>query len=300
MVGQVIALPFSSQTQPMMAASNSKRQASHFEDQDADAASNKRRCQRDEFQYTVATIHKTLADAGRPHMAILSNRRERALPLGSVNMELAKVVSSSEYDRQEAEMATAAQQDKQGGDRNDETDLDKDHSSVVSSMYMMANLIQSTRHYYSHSVASDDAAVNSARALSKDKQSEYNHNYGFKKASTEDNSEGFSSWAPSSSYGELTDNNRKNIDNDNRSDAQSSCGSDDGDELLSDNNISSVNHDERSTSLPVPCNVAEKTKDPFCYIVGWKKTHCYSVDLTYINIHTLILMYNTLHFSKLL
>ena len=269
-----------------MAASNSKRQASHFDAQDTDSASNKRRRQREEFHYTVATIHTALADAGRPHMGILSNRRERALPLGSVNMELAKVVTSSEYDRQEAEMATAAQIDqKRGDDRNDETDLDNDHSNVVSSMYMMANLIQSTRHCYSHCFASDDAVVNSVHVLSKDKQSEeetnvtqacmsYNHNRGSKKAPCEDNAEGFSTCAPSSSYGELTDNNQKNIDNDNRSDEQSSCGTDDGNESSSDNSISSVKHDGGSSSLSTRGNVAGKTKRAFYYIIGWNDMYC--------------------------
>ena len=76
--------------------------------------------------------------------------RERALPLGSVDMKLARVMTSSEFDRGEAEMA--AQDDQQQVEETQDDDT-YDYGDV-SSMYMIASLIQSTRHYYSF--ASDD------------------------------------------------------------------------------------------------------------------------------------------------
>jgi hypothetical protein len=168
-------------------------------------------------------------------------------------MELAKAMTSSEYDRQEAEMATAVPQDQEPGNGcTDKTDDDShDLDDDVSSMYMMASLIQSTRHYYSRSVASDDhdTTVNSDTTLSNAKSSQdesnitqayidYNKNHSSRKAPSEDNSEGRSTWTPASSYGDWNDNNRKNIDNDNRSDEQSSCGIGYGDESSSNNSIS--------------------------------------------------------------
>lgn len=199
-------------------------------------------------------------------------------------MELAKALTSSEYDRQEAEIPV--------DDSTDETDQDHaDPNGDVSSMYMMASLIQSTRHYYSRSVASEDhdTTVNSMTTSSNDKSSQdesnitqayinYNKNYNSRKAPSEDNSEGSSAWTPASSYGDWNDNDRKNIDNDNRSDEQSSCGIGDEDGSSSDNGITSFTPEESSSSPQCyafprdetlrPGSSVGKTSEGALFIVG--------------------------------
>lgn len=131
----------------------------------------------------------------------------------------------------------------------------------VASMYMMGSLVQSTRHYYNFSDNDDDENTDASCTLvtsnvptkkrarytysssstgilpSKTSMNHSNEDSIIKKAMrtcaqynddndeklSEDNSEGQSSWAPSTRpCGELADNDKKNIDNDNRSDGQSS------------------------------------------------------------------------------
>ena len=67
------------------------------------ASSNKRRRQKEELRYAAATIQQSLSDAGhrdaRDMSSILQNRRERALPMGSVDMSTVKlVVTSTKFD----------------------------------------------------------------------------------------------------------------------------------------------------------------------------------------------------------
>jgi len=212
-----------------------KRQASYFyahtHNDDADSASNKRRRQNEEFQYTATTIQTA-------PMSILTGRREPALPLVSVDMERTRVLTSSEFDREEAEMAAygddRTQEDQQQvEEKNDEAQDDDDPNGDVASMYMMASLIQSTRHYYSF--ASDDT-TSTTKSLSNNMSSKdqtnisqaysnCNNNYNTERTPSEDNSDGLSSWTPSSSSCNdyLNDNDKKHIDDDNRSDGQSSC-----------------------------------------------------------------------------
>ena len=123
-----------------------KRQAScfyaHTHNDDADSASNKRRRQNEEFQYTATTIQTALADAGHPPMSIF--------PLGSVDMERARVMTSCEDDCAEAEITlnggAKKQEDQLQVEENDgETQAD-DPNCDVSSMCIIASLIQSTQH----------------------------------------------------------------------------------------------------------------------------------------------------------
>ena len=100
-------------------------------------------------------------------MSILTGSRERALMLGSVDMERARVMTSCKYDRAEAEMTlnggAKKQEDQQQVEENDgETQAD-DPNCDVSSMCIIASLIQSTQHYYSF--VSDDTS-SATKALS--------------------------------------------------------------------------------------------------------------------------------------
>ena len=73
-------------------------------------------------------------------------------------------------------------------------------------------------------------------------QYQYNTNHNDEKLSEDGNSEGLSSWTPTSSCGELADNDQNDIDNDNRSDGQSSDigdGEETSSDDSSDNSISS-------------------------------------------------------------
>eukprot|EP00579_Thalassiosira_antarctica_P032367 CAMPEP_0201997802 /NCGR_PEP_ID=MMETSP0905-20130828/4690_1 /ASSEMBLY_ACC=CAM_ASM_000554 /TAXON_ID=420261 /ORGANISM="Thalassiosira antarctica, Strain CCMP982" /LENGTH=208 /DNA_ID=CAMNT_0048553583 /DNA_START=29 /DNA_END=651 /DNA_ORIENTATION=- len=204
-----------------------KRQASyiyaHAHNDSTACASNKRRRQNEEPQYTAATIVTALANAGSPPMSIFTGRRERALPLGSVDMDLARVMTSSEFDRDEAaEMAGDDQQQVEEKDGETTQDDDPYGYGDVSSMYMMANLIQSTRHYYSFD--RDDttsAIITLSNNISSEDLGSYNNKYNTESTPSEDNSDGLSSWTPSSPCNDLNDNDTKNIDNDNWSDGQS-------------------------------------------------------------------------------
>eukprot|EP00579_Thalassiosira_antarctica_P001406 CAMPEP_0201870852 /NCGR_PEP_ID=MMETSP0902-20130614/3897_1 /ASSEMBLY_ACC=CAM_ASM_000551 /TAXON_ID=420261 /ORGANISM="Thalassiosira antarctica, Strain CCMP982" /LENGTH=228 /DNA_ID=CAMNT_0048396639 /DNA_START=73 /DNA_END=759 /DNA_ORIENTATION=- len=203
-----------------------KRQASyiyaHAHNDSTACASNKRRRQNEEPQYTAATIVTALANAGSPPMSIFTGRRERALPLGSVDMDLARVMTSSEFDRDEAaEMAGDDQQQVEEKDGETTQDDDPYGYGDVSSMYMMAGLIQSTRHHYC--LDSDDTTSTTntlPNNISSDDYSNYNTS-NTEQTPSEDNSEGLSSWTPSSSCNDLNDNDKENIDNDNWSDGQS-------------------------------------------------------------------------------
>ena len=103
-------------------------------------------------------------------------------------------------------------------------------------MYMMSSLIQSTRHHYESSLAtakvgkvaiSNSSSSNADLPTTKQNKSMYTQNLTNEQLGedNEDNSEsdGLSSWTPSqSSFSRLNYHERKNIDNDNRSDGQSS------------------------------------------------------------------------------
>jgi len=234
-------------------------------DDDTTNNSCKRRRQMEELQYSASTIKTALTNAGQSPMSVMGRRRERALPWGSVDMECARVVTSSEFDDEmnsgdllSAEALVIHDRKTQDDQQAEEEDEEKEDASNddygVSSMYMLAGLIQSTRHYYNFS--SDDtttATTPYTSALSTngtsnnyDKQAT-NHrqvysNYNDEKL-REDDSEGFSSWTPSSSScNEFNDSDKKNIDDDNRSDGKSS---DDGADSISSSGAQSPKAEER-------------------------------------------------------
>merc|ERR1712238_649863 len=99
----------------------------------------------------------------------------------------------------------------------------------------------------------------------------YNKHYG--KAPSEENSKGFSTWTTVSSCGDLNDNCRTNIDDDNRSDDQSN-----GDETSSNKSVSTSNQGGKPSSSrcsPSPQvdklrtgSIVGKTAQGAFYIVG--------------------------------
>mmetsp|Transcript_25585 Transcript_25585/g.54360 ORF Transcript_25585/g.54360 Transcript_25585/m.54360 type:complete len:345 (-) Transcript_25585:127-1161(-) len=210
----------------------------HHRGDDSTAA--KRRRQNEELRYAAAAnVHEALTDAGHPP-ASFPGEGALSPPPGSVDASGARVMTASEFDRMEAGETTT----NEGDDKATQYD---DPNGDVSAMYMVASLVQSTRGYYNFEGAADDATKAGAANESKDDDRrtndgngdmsggnsiaqayiDYNSGGGYlrgEKAPSED-SENLSSWTPSSEgpSNELHDNRRKNIDNDNRSDGQSSC-----------------------------------------------------------------------------
>ena len=268
----ITAVNNSIQQPPKMTAT--KRQAAYFyANTQNDSASNKRRRQTEEPDYAAAAFQKAFAGSGpSPPMSILSGRRERALPLGSVDMELARVMTSSEFDCDEEEVAmngdSEQEEDQQPVEKKNDKAQDYDPYGDVSSMRMLASLVQSTRNYYgfaSYDTAATKNEPSNVISSSNDQTNitqaynSYNSSYNTEKTPSEDHAECLSSWTPSSSCNNLNDNKRKNINNNNRSDGQSRC--DKGEGESSSDSISSSEHNSPPNS-PQP-----KGKEPLGSIV---------------------------------
>ena len=179
------------------------------------SSSNKRRRQNKEEQaFNAANIQQTLADAGRPPMSI-QGRRERALPkyLGAVDMDTAKLIMSTQFENENEDTPSSS-----SSSVNDKYD--------VQSMNMYANLIQSTKHYYT---VSNDEDITTTTTTTRPHHHAPTKTQSWRKHSigSEDNS-GLSTWTPPTPKGtsslndSLNDYLRQNIDNDNRSDNLSS------------------------------------------------------------------------------
>ena len=209
------------------------------------ASSNKRRRQKEDLRYAAATIQQSLSDAGhhdaRDMSSILQNRRERALPMGSVDMSTVKLLTSTKFDSEmsDGEECLVVDEEEQSdviygqskADTNSSDDDQEEEYNDVSEMYMLSNLIQSTRQYYNFS--SDDTKTTQATAslptshptTMNNKNFTNNHEQSLPRS---DSSEGLSSYTPLSSENDLNhddddgDDKKKDIDNDNRSDGQSS------------------------------------------------------------------------------
>ena len=165
-------------------------------------------------------------------------------------------MTSSEFDRREDELRFVESSETTHTD-DETTQVYDDPNGDVSSMYMMAGLIQSTRQYYNFETNNDDVATTAVVTANKkrDRGEEsydapsymhYNNlNYGANKAPSED-SEAMSSWTPTNSplSNDLNDNRRKEIDNDNRSDGRS--------ESLCSSEEESVSGSERGGESPSP------------------------------------------------
>jgi hypothetical protein len=173
--------------------SNVARGRVHARDTGAQVSRQKR--QKQELAYAAATIEEALEQAGRPVISTKTLRRERALPPGSVDLTLAKVVTSSEHDD-----SSKASQAANSSDATTEPENEKDvYYKAFYANY--SSLLQSTRHYYNISSSSDSKFINDENE---------------KKSESSSSMEGLSSWTPTSSNNDM--NNNKEIDNDNRSD----------------------------------------------------------------------------------
>jgi len=212
--------------------------------------SKRQRQNADELQYVAATatIQKALADAGRP--AANSAGRSSPRPDG-VDMDGCRVVTAREFDEEF---------NFNGGDDRQDAKYDDCDDYDLASMYMIAGLVRSTRRHYDFSSNDDDdddddeAPTESGNAAA-GPSSPSSHNYNGEEhlplpptktqsksasgkeeahgistnanSNDENSSEVLSSWTPSSgSFNHLNyyscGKNGSNIDNDNRSDGQSS------------------------------------------------------------------------------
>jgi hypothetical protein len=165
------------------------------------SATDAKRRRLDELRYTAATVHQALEDAGRPPVSLLT-RRVRALP-NSVNTDSCVVISSAEYDA--AASITAADAD--------DANITQDGNSGVDEMLLYESLIRSTRHYYS---GVDTASLVTPRESTNDDDDED----GIEEVRA--SSDTTSTWTPSSICNQVNLNDKKTIDNDNRSDGMSS------------------------------------------------------------------------------
>ena len=174
--------------------------ANRVHSRDNDEVCHRHKRQKQDLAYAAANIEQALSEAGFPSMP-LTLRRERALPVGSVDLNLSKVVTSSQYD----ESHNSNRSTYVGGDtKNEKEDENQLYYQALYTNY--SNLIQSTRHYYTVSSSSESKFSNDENEKAKSESS----------SSMES---GLSSFAPTLSNKNLKDN--KDIDNDNRSDKSS-------------------------------------------------------------------------------
>ena len=208
------------------------------------AAEAKRRRLKDELHYTAATVQQALANAGRPPVSILTCRA-RALPR-TVNTDGCMLISSKEYDASDAVAEETTTASANADDAQDE-------QSSVDEMHLYASLIQSTRHFYRLEDSSSLTTHNS-----NNKEDDIGDNDDDVDDDDEElraSSDATSTWAPSSTCNNVNLNDKKTIDNDNRSDGTSSnpASSTSGEEETSDLSLSDqCEGDEASPSPPVP------------------------------------------------
>ena len=169
----------------------------------------KRRRQRDELNYTASTIQQALEKAGRP----LSTRRVRALP-STVDTEKCKVITSAEYD---ASVQVAEQPIK--ANINDAHDAQAAKEGGADDMFVYAELIQATRQFYGsvdiQAPVSPDETTDSNGQDDEDDEDDEEELRGSSDATS-------STWSPTPSRNQGNLNDKKYIDNDNRSDGASS------------------------------------------------------------------------------
>lgn len=154
--------------------------------------------QKMELAYAAHTIKEALEEAGRPTMSQKAVRRERALPSGSVDLNLVTVITSSDHNYNESVKAN------QTTDSSDTTQSKEDEIGTYYKAFYSnySALIQSTRNYYTMAAGS--------KSLNDENE---------KKSESSSSMEGLSSWTPTSSNHDINDN--KKIDDDNRSDSSS-------------------------------------------------------------------------------
>lgn len=147
-------------------------------------------------------------------MSILGRRRERALPFGSVNMESVKVMSSSDYDRQDSTPSTTDNNDQQTT-FDPQYDTNEKDETASNSSETFPEYENETSYYDMYA-----NLMNAARVAFQDDTKTSNTT---KDQSNNNNDTDLSSWESSSSSNDFM-NDKKDIDNDNRSDGVSSMG----------------------------------------------------------------------------
>lgn len=175
----------------------------------ASAADAKRRRLKDELHYTAATVQQALANAGRPPVSMLTCR-VRALPR-NVNTDGCVLISSTEY-----ETSNAVVEDSTAAASTDDT---QDGQSSADEMLLYASLIRSTRHFYR---LEDSASLASPTELINNKEDHTGDDNDDEEEELRASSDATSTWAPSSTCNNVNLNDKKTIDNDNRSDGASS------------------------------------------------------------------------------
>ncbi|KAL3803516.1 hypothetical protein HJC23_014064 [Cyclotella cryptica] len=175
----------------------------HRHARDSDDFCPMKRRKKQELTYPTDPTEAVLEKAGRHALPTPPLRRERALPTGSVDLSLVKVVDASEYDKNFNSRNFADNSKDENVKINDkDATIGSEHDIYYSAFYAdYASLVQSTRQYYA--VSPSESKFNN-----EDKKSESSSSMG-----------GLSSWTPNSSNQDLNDN--KKIDNDNRSDQSS-------------------------------------------------------------------------------
>ena len=213
------------------------------------SADAKRRRVKDELHYTAATIKQALENAGRPQVSVLTCR-VRALP-HSVNTDSCLVISSAAYDASNAD-AKDSTTSASGDGANDA----QDGQNSVDEMLLYSSLIQSTRSYYGLGNSSSlDTPTESINNDNVDGRRDNGNDEDDDDEEFRASSEATSTWAPSSICNNVNLNDKKTIDNDNRSDGTSSnpASSTSGEEETSDLSLSDqCEGDEASPSPTVP------------------------------------------------
>ncbi len=220
----------------------------------------KRRRVKDELNYTAATIKQALEDAGRPPKSVLACR-VRALP-HSVNTDSCMVISSAAYD------ASNADADDSTTASADDTNDTQDEKNGVDDMLLYSSLIQSTSHYY---------GLGNSSSLENPTESNNNDNVDGRRETDDGDddddddeelrasSDATSTWAPSSNCNNVNLNDKKTIDNDNRSDGMSSnpASSTSGEEETSDLSISDQCEGEEASPSPTVPEKENRSDDNF-------------------------------------
>ena len=184
------------------------------------AADAERRRKTDELHYTASTIQQALEDANRPPVSLFT-RRVRALP-SSVNTDSCTVITSAEY----AESSAQANEHPIKANANENGALAGKENSV-DEMLLYAALIQSTRQFYGF--AEDTSPTTNGTTTNNNEQQDGGVNDddddGDEDGEEEElraSSDATSTWSPTLPCNQVNLNDKKAIDNDNRSDETSS------------------------------------------------------------------------------
>lgn len=190
-----------------------------------------------ELNYTASTVQQELKNAGRPQVSLFT-RRVRALP-SNVNTDGCMVISSTEYDASAAAAVTEHYMTATNA-----------HDTVVDEMLSYAALIQSTRQYYGLVVTASHITPSETTNI----KEQYGANNNYDEDDEEElraSSDATSTWTPTPICNQVNLNDKKTIDNDNRSDGMSSNPQSSGEEESSDISFFDQCEGAESSSSPI-------------------------------------------------